>query len=151
MIASRLGWWLRGSTNMTGLTMADTVKQLSIWYTLYHSYAKMACFTVGCTKCSFTWCVGRGCLYESAPGYVDSHLPTHVCKLNKSSYGLKQAPRVWYHRLTHALLGLGFVCSSADSSLFIYCKDIVTIYCLVYEDDIIITRSTLYFSLNPSK
>lgn len=46
--------------------------------TLYHSYSKMTRFTVGCTECSFTWCVERGCLYESAPGYVDSHLPTRA-------------------------------------------------------------------------
>lgn len=77
------------------------------------------------------------------PGYVDSHLPTHVCKLHRSLYGLKQAPRAWYHQLMHYLLVLGFVCSTANSSLFIYCNDSITIYCLVYVDDIIVKGTTL--------
>jgi hypothetical protein len=40
------------------------------------------------------------------------------------------------------LIKLGFVTSKADTSLFIYHKARVTIYLLVYVDDIIVTSST---------
>jgi len=30
---------------------------------------------------------------KQPPGFVDSALPSHVCRLHKSLYGLKQAPR----------------------------------------------------------
>lgn len=81
------------------------------------------------------------------PGYVDPNLPNHVCKLNKSLYGLKQAPCTWYHRLMCNLLDIGFTCSTADSSLFIYAKGSAIIYFLVYVDDILITGSD-YLLLN---
>jgi hypothetical protein len=75
------------------------------------------------------------------PGYVDSRYPHHVCKLEKSLYGLKQAP--WFARLSSKLQSLGFVASKADVSLFILKKKAVTIYMLVYVDDIIIVSSTI--------
>jgi hypothetical protein len=37
---------------------------------------------------------------------------------------------------------LGFITSKADTSLFLYNKSGVTIYVLIYVDDIIITRSS---------
>ena len=76
---------------------------------------------------------------QQPPGYVDSHFPSHVCKLHKSLYGLKQDPRAWFDRFTSQLLHLGFVASLADPSLFIYHYDHTTIYLLLYVDDIIIT------------
>lgn len=33
-------------------------------------------------------------------GFVDTTLPDHACRLNKSLYGLKQAPGMWYSRFT---------------------------------------------------
>jgi hypothetical protein len=75
-------------------------------------------------------------------GYVRSAHPLHVCKIDKALYGLKQAPRAWYNRLNMKLIILGFVTSKADTSLFIYNKARVTIYQLVYVDDIIITSSS---------
>ena len=76
---------------------------------------------------------------QQPPGYVDSHYPSHVCKLHKSLYGLKQAPRAWFDRFTSQLLHLGFVASLADPSLFIYQSNHTTIYLLLYVDDIILT------------
>jgi hypothetical protein len=75
------------------------------------------------------------------PGYEDKARPEYVCKLNKSLYGLKQAPRAWYSRLSAKLLQLGFSASKGDTSLFFYSKGPVTIYLLVYVDDIIVASS----------
>ena len=75
-------------------------------------------------------------------GYEDKELPQHVCKLNKALYGLKQAPRAWYAQLSSKLSLLGFIPSKADMSLFIFNQEGVTIYLLVYVDDIIITSSS---------
>ena len=77
------------------------------------------------------------------PGFVDHHHPRHVCKLAKSLYGLKQAPRAWFARLSGKLQELGFVPSKADVSLFILNTKAVTIFMLVYVDDIIVVSSTV--------
>lgn len=71
------------------------------------------------------------------PGFEDRQLPHYVCKLDKSLYGLKQAPRAWYSRLSTKLQQLGFHASKADTSLFFFRQGDVTIYFLVYVDDII--------------
>jgi transposase InsO family protein len=76
---------------------------------------------------------------EQPRGFVDSAHPHHVCKLHKAIYGLKQAPRAWFTRLSQALFELGFHSSSVDTSLFIYFHSSVTLYLLVYVDDILIT------------
>jgi histone deacetylase 1/2 len=76
------------------------------------------------------------------PGYVDQRFPQHVYKLEKSLYGLKQAPRAWFTRLSSRLHELRFVPSKADVSLFVYKRHGVTIFMLVYVDDIIVVSST---------
>jgi hypothetical protein len=70
-------------------------------------------------------------------------VPNYICKLDKALYGLKQAPRVWYARLSVKLLQLGFKISKVDNSLslFYFLDKEVTIYILVYVDDIIVTNS----------
>jgi hypothetical protein len=57
-------------------------------------------------------------------------------------YGLKQAPRVWYSCLSDKLHSLGFVSSRADISLFFFRRGSVTIFLLVYVNDIIIASSS---------
>jgi hypothetical protein len=80
---------------------------------------------------------------KQPPGFEDScHLPYH-CKLDRALYGLKQAPRAWYSRLSSKLQALSFTPSQVDISLFIYRKGSVTIYLLVYVDDIVVTSSSL--------
>jgi hypothetical protein len=71
------------------------------------------------------------------PGFVHPSFPNHVCRLKKDIYGLKQAPR----RLSDKLLQLGFVGSKADTSLFLYRTKTITMYLLIYVDDIIIRAS----------
>jgi histone deacetylase 1/2 len=75
-------------------------------------------------------------------GFEDPNKPHHVCKLDKALYGLKQAPRAWYARLSTKLISLGFKASKSDTSLFIYSKNDVTIFMLIYVDDIIVTSSS---------
>jgi histone deacetylase 1/2 len=89
----------------------------------------------------------HGVLEETAymqqpPGFQDARRPHYVCKLQKALYGLKQSPRAWYSRLSDRLHQLGFASSAADTSLFIFCRHGVTIYMLVYVDDIVIASST---------
>jgi hypothetical protein len=65
-----------------------------------------------------------------------------VCNLQRSIYGLKQSPRAWYAWLSNRLSQLGFIPSKADTTLFIFWRDVVQIYMLVYVDDIVIAGST---------
>ena len=74
-------------------------------------------------------------------GYIDPKYPTNVCKLLKSIYGLKQAPRAWFESFTSQLLHLGFIASTAYSSLFIYKHNKVVAYLILYADDIVLTRT----------
>jgi histone deacetylase 1/2 len=76
------------------------------------------------------------------PGYFDPSRRGYICRLDKALYGLKQAPRAWYARLSSKLQDLGFSASKADTSLFFYNKGGVTIYMLVYVDDIVVVSSS---------
>jgi histone deacetylase 1/2 len=76
------------------------------------------------------------------PGYVDKTRPNYVCKLDKALYGLKQDQRAWYARLSAKLITLGFHASKTDTSLFYFNKGSVTVFVLVYVDDIIVVSST---------
>ncbi|XP_019155977.1 PREDICTED: uncharacterized protein LOC109152790 [Ipomoea nil] len=75
------------------------------------------------------------------PGYEDKTLSGHVCLLQRSLYGLKQAPRAWFTRLHNYLVSVGFSPSKTDVSLFIYSRDNIRLYFLVYVDDILIMGS----------
>jgi histone deacetylase 1/2 len=79
---------------------------------------------------------------KQSPGYEDKNLPGYVCKLDKALYGLKQARRAWYARLSSKLMGLGFKPSKADTSLFYFNKGDLTIFVLIYVDDIIVAGSS---------
>lgn len=79
---------------------------------------------------------------KQPPGFEDSAHPKFLCKLDKSLYGLKQAPRAWFFRLSGTLIKLGFQASKADVSLFIFNRDGIQMYILIYVDDIIIISSS---------
>ncbi|XP_071714802.1 uncharacterized mitochondrial protein AtMg00810-like [Rutidosis leptorrhynchoides] len=76
---------------------------------------------------------------EQPLGFLDLKFPNRVCRLKKALYGLKQAPRAWFQRLSSFLISLGFVCSWADTSLFVLKMASDILYLLVYVDDIILT------------
>jgi len=76
------------------------------------------------------------------PGFENANSPNSICKLDKAIYGLKQAPRAWYSKLSSKLIDLGFKMSKSDASLFIYRKGQVTMFMLIYVDDIIVTSSS---------
>jgi len=76
---------------------------------------------------------------EQPPGYIDPRFPNHICQLKKALHGLKQAPRAWFQRFSSFLTQLGFYCSRADTSLFVFHRKSDIIYLLLYVDDIIIT------------
>jgi histone deacetylase 1/2 len=76
------------------------------------------------------------------PVYIDKRHPTYVCKLDKALYGLKQAPRAWHARLCQKLEALGFVASKSDTSLFYYHQRRISMFVLVYVDDIIVASSS---------
>jgi len=79
---------------------------------------------------------------QQPPGFEDSSKPNYVCKWDKALYGLKQAPRAWHSRLSAKLISLGFQASKVDTSLFFYSKGGITIFVLVYVDDIIVASSS---------
>lgn len=84
-------------------------------------------------------------------GLVNPDYHNCVCRLHKALYSLKQVPCAWFSKLSTRLSELGFVASVADPSIFIYHHNSVTIYILVYIDDIILTEScskSIYFDLN---
>jgi histone deacetylase 1/2 len=82
-------------------------------------------------------------VYMKQPlGFEDPHTPHFICKLVKAIYGLKQAPRAWFAQLNIKLTVLGFIPSKADTSLFLYDNPSVTVYVLIYVDDIIVTSSS---------
>jgi hypothetical protein len=75
------------------------------------------------------------------PGFADPDRPDYIYRLTKALYGLKQAPRAWHARVATTLRGHGFA-PSIDSSLFLLQKPEVTMYLLVYVDDITLVSSS---------
>jgi hypothetical protein len=69
-------------------------------------------------------------------------MPNYVQKLYKALYDLKQAPCAWYSRLSTKLCEVGFQASKVDTSLFYFHHNDITMFVLVYVDDIIITSSS---------
>jgi hypothetical protein len=84
----------------------------------------------------------EGVYMRQPSGYERMSSPHFVCKLDKAVYRLTQAPWAWYSRLSTKLLQLNFKSSKADSSLFYYHKGNVTMFVLVYVDDIIVASSS---------
>ncbi|GKB33099.1 retrovirus-related pol polyprotein from transposon TNT 1-94 [Tanacetum coccineum] len=80
--------------------------------------------------------------YMLPPQGYDKAAKGQVCKLNRSLYGLKQALRQWNYELTKFLVGLGYVQSKHNYSLFVKQKQGTFTAALVYVDDVLITRDS---------
>jgi hypothetical protein len=137
----------KGFKQMYGIDYEDTfshvVKAATIRIVLSIAVSKGWCLRQLDVQNAFLYGVLEEEVFMSQPpGYEDPAFPNHVCKLDKAIYGLKQAPRAWYSRLSTKLLQLGFEMSKGDTSLFIYAKGKVTIFLLIYVDDIIVTGSS---------
>lgn len=91
-------------------------------------------------------------IYMSQPeGFEDAEHPDYVWKLNKSLYGLKQSARQWHLRFTGHLQRLGFTCSAADPSIYIYRENNIPMASvLIHVDDTLLAAKTpeLLTSLN---
>lgn len=57
---------------------------------------------------------------KQPPGLEDPEKPGSICKLKKAIYGLRQSPRAWFDKFSTFLIELGFRCTHADPSLFVY-------------------------------
>jgi hypothetical protein len=76
------------------------------------------------------------------PGFVDQSCPQHLCRLEKVLYVLKQALHACHARLGSVLRTNGFVLSTTDMSLFRSQCPQLTMYLLVYVDDMILISSS---------
>jgi hypothetical protein len=79
---------------------------------------------------------------KKPPGYENTGNQELVCWLDKATCGLKQAPRALYARLSSQLIKLSFVASKEGTLLFFYKNRGITMYVLVYVDDIIVVSSS---------
>ena len=86
-----------------------------------------------------------GNVYINVPDgiYPDLDCNENVLKLSKALYGLKQAPKLWSSEFNKFICASGFVSSASDECLYIYSKDGVIVYLLLYVDDILICSKNL--------
>ncbi|PKU88027.1 Retrovirus-related Pol polyprotein from transposon TNT 1-94 [Dendrobium catenatum] len=75
-------------------------------------------------------------------GFKDTVHPNYVCRLHKAIYGLKQAPRQWYNTFTSFLTSIGFKHCQSDPSLLIFRTSNISIFLLIYVDDLLITGNS---------
>lgn len=75
------------------------------------------------------------------PSFIDKDKPDHVFRLRKAIYRLKKSPRTWYNALREALIGVVFINSLADFSLFVFTSILLIIYIWTYVDDIIVREN----------
>jgi len=125
-----------------GETFSPVVKPTTIRTVLSHAYsAGWSMRQIDIQNAFLHGFLSEDVYMEQPPGFIHPSYPHHLCKLKKALYGLKQAPRAWFARLSGKLVDLGFIGSKADSSLFIYHTAAVSMYLLIYVDDIIIVSS----------
>ncbi|CAN1334228.1 Retrovirus-related Pol polyprotein from transposon RE2 [Linum perenne] len=72
-------------------------------------------------------------------GFHNNDTPTNVCHLKRVIYGIKQAPSVCYTALSTFLKDQGFVKKHSNASLFAYHREHITLYFLIYVDDLLLT------------
>ena len=96
-------------------------------------------------KCILAWVSKGDSLHRATLGFIDYLFLDYVCLLKKTLYGLKQTPCALFDFLPQCYPQLGFYCSKANSSLFIYhTQDIIAIL-LIYMDDVLIAGNNNQF------
>lgn len=80
-------------------------------------------------------------IFMKVPPGFDSN-KEEVCRLKKALYGLKQAPRAWNKTFDKFVKNLEFKQSEVDKCLYILKSGIVTVYLLLYVDDMIIAGNS---------
>ena len=98
----------------------------------------MAHSSTRCEKCFLKWIQNKFSKNNHLDLLIKINL--HVCYLKRALYGLKQAPRAWFDRFSIFLLHHAFICSTADSSLFVRRNIEGLLLLLLYVDDIILAR-----------
>jgi histone deacetylase 1/2 len=124
-------------------TFSPVVKIATVWLVLSIAVSRGCCLRQFDVQNSFLHGILEEEVYmKQPPEFEDKDKPHYVCRLDKALYGLKQTPKAWYSRLSLKLIELGFKPSKSDTSLFIYSNNGVTIFMLIYVDDIIVTSSS---------
>jgi hypothetical protein len=124
-------------------TFSPVVKVATIWIVLSIAVSKgWSLRQLGVQNMFLHGVLEEEVYMKQPPGYEDKQHPNYVYRLDKAIYGLKQVPRAWYSRLSSKLQMLSFVPSKGDTSLFFLSNKQVTMYVLVYVDDIIVVSSS---------
>lgn len=93
----------------------------------------------------FLHCILEETVFMNQPlGFPDKDKSYYMYRFLKSIYYLKQLSHTWFRRFRDYLIKLGFKVVY-DLSLFVYSRDRVIAYFLIYVDDIVITFSSLVF------
>jgi hypothetical protein len=93
---------------------------------LLDCHSRLVSLLAECSKYVSPWRTGGRSLYEAAPQIF------YILAI------LRQAPVAWHVRLAAALHVHGFIPSTTDTSVFVLEQPQVTMYRLVYVDDIIL-------------
>ncbi|KAJ9552100.1 hypothetical protein OSB04_016145 [Centaurea solstitialis] len=84
---------------------------------------------------------------EQPFGYMILTIRITYVDLRKPCTG-KQTPRAWFQHLSCFLRSLDFQCTRVDTSLLFFQKEDITLYLLVYIEDIILTGNSPMFIQN---
>lgn len=133
----------KGYIKIEGLDYEDNfnlvVQQTSIWLIIYISISSYWIIKQLHVKNAFlNGLLKEKVLIEYPPGFIDEKYLDYVCLLKKSHHGLKHAPKAWLDHLSQSLISLGFKCSRADPSLFIFRNYTYIIVHLIYVDDVLL-------------
>lgn len=76
-------------------------------------------------------------------GVCVEKLESKACKLLRSLYGLKQSPRLWYLRSNEYITSNQFVRSKYDYWVYIKLQNNVSMFLLLYVDDMLVANNAV--------